>query len=397
MAIIKCPECGRQISDKAPVCPNCGVEIAGKIIKCTQCGDVYFSNQEMCPNCHQPTYLSKQTVTPPPTEPRTTTQPASQTAPQPTVVPPAGPASAGNGSGNTPPPSLNKKKNATPFIVALLLALAICGGLFYFYNNAKASKEAEAYEFAMRSDDPLVLQTYLDNNIDAPQEHRDSIMARIEFLKKQDNDWSNALVSGSRYALEDYIAKHPDSEHVPEAKQKIDSLDWTDAMNENTLEAVERYLSQHANGEHVDEATALMKELKAKTVQQDDKNLVVTSLRRFFQSINSRNEEQLLSSVTPLLSNFLGKADATKSDVVTFMNKIYKDDITNMNWKLNGDYKIEKKEIGDEQYEYNVAFSAVQDIDRTDDSKEKEARYLIKAKINPDGLISSMTMTKILE
>ena len=31
MAIIKCPECGRQISDKAPTCPSCGVEIAGKI------------------------------------------------------------------------------------------------------------------------------------------------------------------------------------------------------------------------------------------------------------------------------------------------------------------------------------------------------------------------------
>lgn len=30
MAIIKCPECGRQISDKAPTCPSCGVEIAGK-------------------------------------------------------------------------------------------------------------------------------------------------------------------------------------------------------------------------------------------------------------------------------------------------------------------------------------------------------------------------------
>ena len=39
MAIIKCPECGRQISDKAPTCPSCGVEIAGKITKCPHCGD----------------------------------------------------------------------------------------------------------------------------------------------------------------------------------------------------------------------------------------------------------------------------------------------------------------------------------------------------------------------
>ena len=28
MALIDCPECGKEISDKAPSCPNCGVVIA---------------------------------------------------------------------------------------------------------------------------------------------------------------------------------------------------------------------------------------------------------------------------------------------------------------------------------------------------------------------------------
>lgn len=28
MALIKCPECGQQISDKAKVCPSCGCPIA---------------------------------------------------------------------------------------------------------------------------------------------------------------------------------------------------------------------------------------------------------------------------------------------------------------------------------------------------------------------------------
>ena len=28
MAIIKCPECGKEISDKASACPNCGCPIA---------------------------------------------------------------------------------------------------------------------------------------------------------------------------------------------------------------------------------------------------------------------------------------------------------------------------------------------------------------------------------
>lgn len=32
MALIKCPECGKEISDKAAACPNCGTPIADKKI-----------------------------------------------------------------------------------------------------------------------------------------------------------------------------------------------------------------------------------------------------------------------------------------------------------------------------------------------------------------------------
>ena len=31
MALIKCPECGHQVSDKAATCPSCGVAIAGNV------------------------------------------------------------------------------------------------------------------------------------------------------------------------------------------------------------------------------------------------------------------------------------------------------------------------------------------------------------------------------
>ena len=52
MAIIKCPECGHEISDKAPFCPSCGVAIAGKVVECPKCGKVYFSELSECPQCH---------------------------------------------------------------------------------------------------------------------------------------------------------------------------------------------------------------------------------------------------------------------------------------------------------------------------------------------------------
>jgi hypothetical protein len=389
MAIIKCPECGRQISDKAPICPNCGVEIAGKITKCTQCGETYFSNQAYCPNCQHPTYAPGDNAN------ASTAEPVQNNK---TSMPGASVSAASSTPDNEGQDRKNsQKKKVMALIAALCIALLVGGTGFYFYYNAKKAKEKEAFAFAIRSDDPTVLQTYLDNHLDAPTSHRDSIMLRLELLKKIDKDWTNVLVSGSRAALADYLAKHPDSEYSIEAKHKIDSIDWESASNENTMEAMQLYLTRHANGEHVDEANMVMKEIKAKTVQDEDRNMVASSLRRFFQSINARNEADLQASVTPVISNFLGKTNASKADVVTFMNKIYKDDITNMNWYLNDDYQINKKEIGIDQYEYTVAFSAIQKIERTDPSKEKEVRYQITASINPDGLISAMSMTKILE
>jgi hypothetical protein len=397
MAIIKCPECGQQISDKAPVCPHCGVEIAGKITRCTQCGEVYFSNQDYCPKCHHATYVSKQAEATNETKQTQEHNPTSQQTPPSTTMPPIPPVSKPTDTNGRQEPAKPEKRKTIIYIAALCIALLISGIVFYCSNSAKEKEENEAYAFALKSDDVQVLQTYLDNNLDAPEDHRASIMERLNGLKKQDADWANALMSDSRTALEYYLAKHPDSEHTVEAKHKIDSIDWADASNENSIEAIQLYLARHANGEHVDEANAALKEIKAKTVQNEDKELVTASLRRFFQSVNIRNEEKLESSVTPVMVNFLGKKDATKADVVTFMNKIYKEDITNMNWLLDTDYQISKKEIGDEQYEYTVDVSASQKIERTDNSKETEARYRIKATINPDGLISAMTMTKILE
>ena len=51
MAIIKCPECGHEVSDAADRCPNCGVSIAGNIKTCPDCGRVVLKNAEKCPSC----------------------------------------------------------------------------------------------------------------------------------------------------------------------------------------------------------------------------------------------------------------------------------------------------------------------------------------------------------
>ena len=52
MAIIKCRECGKEMSDHAERCTNCGVE--NSIIFCPECDKQLSSKAIMCPSCGCP-------------------------------------------------------------------------------------------------------------------------------------------------------------------------------------------------------------------------------------------------------------------------------------------------------------------------------------------------------
>ena len=396
MAIIKCPECGHQISDKAPVCPNCGVEIAGKVTQCPNCGEIYFRNEDSCPNCHRPTTARGQETQPAEAVPTVAEVSSSPTPPPPPTSRPTCPATdeaPNQTTDNTP-----KKKSHAALIAAFIIALAICGVCFYFYNQAKDNKEREAYEYAMTSNDPMVLQSYLDTyRADAPEEHIDSIQSHLAMLRQQDQEWTNVLVSGSKAALEDYLAKHPDTPHRGEINNKLDSLDWVDAQRQNTVDAYQEYLNSHPEGAHIDEAAENIKKVKSKEVQPEERARLNDLFRKFFQSINSRNEDRLTDQVEDVLASFLGKDGATKSDVISFMHKIYKEDVTNMNWHLANDYTIQKREVGEDEYEYQVQFSAKQNVEYSDASKNSETRYKITATVSPQMKISSFNMVKIVE
>lgn len=378
MAMIKCPECGHEISDKAPFCPSCGVAIAGKVVKCPVCGNVYFKVQKECPKCH---HLTAEVQAPNSVDGLQNTKETSDTG------------IAGRSQENG-----GNKGNSTKIvlIVSLIIALVVCGVCFYFYSNANSSKEKEAYEFAMTSNDPMVLKGYLDTYADAPQEHRDSIEAHLAMLEQVDQDWANAVVSGSKSALEQYIRTHPNSQFKGEALHLIDSIDWAAASHANTVEAYESYIEEHPDGEFMDEANENMKNLNTKIVQPEERQLVVSVMKGFLQGINNKDEDALANTVNPLMTSFLGKQDATKSDVITFMHKLYKPNVTSMNWQPLGDYKINKKEVGDQQFEYSVAFSALQDTEHTD-ATHANMKYNIKATVNSDGLITSLAMTRILD
>lgn len=52
MAMINCPECGREISDQAVTCPHCGTPIKKEDKKfCQHCGETIDKDCIVCPKC----------------------------------------------------------------------------------------------------------------------------------------------------------------------------------------------------------------------------------------------------------------------------------------------------------------------------------------------------------
>ena len=56
MALIKCPNCGAEVSDKAERCPNCNTEIGKKedVKVCEECGTELEDGVKVCPKCGCP-------------------------------------------------------------------------------------------------------------------------------------------------------------------------------------------------------------------------------------------------------------------------------------------------------------------------------------------------------
>ena len=383
MAIIKCPECGHQVSDKAATCPSCGVGILGKITKCPECGEIVLNDQILCPNCHCPLISTNNNDTeksePSQSHKVATVEPNSDT----------------NGEGNK---NEKKKKSYTPWVVSFVIALAVVFVGLYFYKTTQMRNELEAYENAMMSNEPDVLQNYLDIYADAPSEHRDSIQSHLEMLKKVDSDWTNAVVSNSKAAILRYMQLYPNSLHNVEAKLKIDSIDWMEATQKNTIEAYQKYIDEHADGMYIDQAHDAYTLLDSKKVNAEDKANISAIFTSFFNALANNDEATLVSCVDIILTSFLHKENANKNDVIEYMHKIHNEaHVENVEFRLNNDWIIEKIDRGNGSFAFKVNFSIDKITQLSGDSNSSFDTFKVKASVSPDNKISELNMQRIVQ
>ena len=350
MALIKCPECGQQVSDKAAVCPHCGVAIAGN-------PEIKAANNSL-------EVANKKVAT-------------------------------GNSMTAANNPKAGKNNRAMIYVVAAVIAVAIVAVGFYYYNNVNNDNELDAYETAMACNEAAIMQNYLDMYADAPQAHRDSVMAHLAILQKGESDWTDAVVNNSRSAFENYLRTYPTSIHRTEALLKIDSIDWSIASKADNTDAYQKYALAHPEGEHIDEAKMKMDQMEKLVLTDEEKQKVTGVLTSFFMALASQDEDELTMAVDVALNSFLHKVGATKMDVISYMHRIHKpEDINSITFRMNNDWKIEKIDLGEGVCSYAVDFSVDEKIDRTDTSKETFCSYKVSAKVSDAGKITELNMKK---
>ncbi len=106
MALISCPNCGKEISDKAYQCPKCGYVLNKQSPRtCSECGAVVPEGASCCPNCGAPVQNFTDT-----TKFSDSSYENSMSQPQ--------------------------KKRKTGWVIAIILIAIVCGIGYYFYSDS---------------------------------------------------------------------------------------------------------------------------------------------------------------------------------------------------------------------------------------------------------------------
>lgn len=422
--IIKCPECGHQVSDKAPVCPSCGVEIAGHIVRCSHCGELYLKEEPSCPNCHHtetdateagsksPAGVQEENggkagpiVVMPVAEDGAGSEADEQTVDADFIIDDAADEEAiaaaeavqEAAAGETP-----QKHGHVSLAVSLLIAAITAAVLLFLYNQgadmSRANSEQEAYAQALGSDEPTVLRNYLAENPSAPKTHRDSVAVRLKTLvtadhsrQDADRELAAAMAGNSKAALQQFLSKHPDTEHRSEVEARIDEIDWAQAVEKNDENAYLGYKAQHAAGLHSKEADEKLKTLLVHTVSDGEKTAAVGAVRQLLQGMNSKSSEKIAGAVASSL-NFLGAGGSTAKDIRRYMtDKLYQADVKTINWHLGSPAEI-TKDSNDDGAELHLKVPATLDIERKGGRSRRN--YILSATVK-DGKMTRVNWNQI--
>lgn len=413
--IIKCPECGHQVSDKAPICPSCGVEIAGHLIKCSYCGEIYLKEDAVCPNCHHSAstdnsinaddvttesvkddsqnngdyseaetssvelVVSAESIE---EEPRLDGTPTQDTL---TIESPSSDAEVSTDDVIVKPES--KNNNHTPLFVSLLIALVICAVLLFFYKRGNDNHEAEEYKIALKSNNRQVMEQYLEDYPNAPLIHINSIRDLLKQTQQNNDEWGRVIQQNTIASYKAYLETHPNTPYKNEILKRVEELYWNEVVNQNTEAAYLGYREKYPKGIHVKEADEKLKIMLDNTSTPSEEKVAVSAVRQFLQGLNSKSTSKI-EGVTASSFNFLGAGGATIADVSKYMReKLYQADVKEITWQLGTVLNATTDKLDDGTTVQKITIPARLEIVR--EGGKGSNKYTIKAQIE-NGKITAI-------
>jgi hypothetical protein len=337
MSLIKCPECGGTVSDKAPVCPHCGVKIAGEV--------------EASSSSHagsQPSHAPEQAPEPP--------------------------------AEKRPEPSGEKKTDTkawTIVCVVIVILLAAIGGYCYFTSNSEEREEEMAYQMLDGCVDPLSYEDFIDKY--PKSRHIAEIKDRYEELKKEIDTWNRLCRYGDKKQFEDYLIQYPETPYRKEIDAKIDSLDWVYATQSNTVEAYDQYLDNHQDGEHSEECYELRKKAADQQVTEDERAQLRSTINRVLRAVVNGDAVE-----TALLA---GVSDAEAGNLIELVH-VY----NNLQGFQSGELKI-KKERRSDGITYSISGDASLIV--ASDDQNNVFTYTLSCSADEGKQLSRFTLRKV--
>ncbi len=376
--VIKCPNCQHYVSDMAPTCPHCGTILKDDVpsseitIEREQIpeGSINEEQSVVIPQSNQYTQpklveqpnspkMEESLVEVPSVQTALQSQPSVDVSPSPSYsasVAPILPSSAYQESKNTngtlidnepvsyqpvtyarPESTVNWKKIITIVLCVILVAGLGVGGYFVYTDYAEKKAKEEA-------------------RLKAEQEEREE-QQRLAELEAA--DWERATVDGTEQGYKRYLEEHADGKHAKDAKEKLAYIE-KQRLTDNEV--------------------------------YDVRNIIES----FFYNAANGDEEEMLRCLSPTMNNFLGKANASKVDAISFMRRIHADDVYSVNISMDSDdIKVEKTVGDDDVVTYAADFSYDQRLEREDTSLETFASMKGHAVLNESYKITSLTLKKL--
>ncbi len=296
----------------------------------------------------------------------------------------------GMGMPHTPP---KKKKKWLYWFIPLIVILILGGGIAtWSYINGSQNEEIVYSTLLGGNENIEDYENYLKQFPDGA--HAEEVRERLAQLKTMYSDWTS--IANSEYAsdFERFKEQYPNSQLVKKCELKIDSLDWVKAVKLNTPEAMEEYMEKHPEGRYISEAGIAQSTLATTQVDEADRSGIAEVLTEFYRAFANNDEASLCTYITPTMSQFLSKKNATKADVVALVKSTYSEDIENCSFVLNNDYEITKSVSNNGKVTFKVNFSVDQHIQRSSEGKTFGS-YTANATLTGDLKISSLTMKEV--